>query len=96
VEAKASDRFVDRPQELKALIEFCHDNHLRGVLVTTRTRQEHRSYKNVELHFMPASLYCFLVGYHTVLSRLFDSERAARGGKVVIRGGLPWEVPIGS
>lgn len=50
----------------------------------------------VEIEFMPASLYCFLVGYHTVLSRQLDSERARRGGRVFIRGGLPWEVPIGS
>ena len=58
LEAKWSDRFFDRPGDVKALLGFCKKNGLNSAWVTSRTSMGTREVQGVELRFMPASLYC--------------------------------------
>ena len=66
VEVKWTDRYYERPEELKALLGFCHSRNLSTALVTTRTVFGDKMHQSVKLEFVPASLYCFTVGYNLV------------------------------
>ena len=68
VEVKWSDRYVDHPGDLKSVIGFCQTNRLSKVTVTSKTRREVRSVEGIRMEFVPASLYCYVVGYNSVLS----------------------------
>lgn len=69
VEVKWSDRFFERPSELKSLLQFCHSNQIPSVSVTTRTRSGVRECEGVRIRFMPASLYCYAVGFNVVTGK---------------------------
>lgn len=66
VEVKWSDRYFDKPNELKSLISFCHAQNLNRALVTTITKQGMKTRENIELEYRPASLYCYGLGYNIV------------------------------
>lgn len=66
LEVKWSDRFFHQPGELKALLGFCQKNNLSSAWVTSRTCQGNRRLQEVELRFVPASLYCFATGYWSI------------------------------
>jgi len=80
VEVKWSDRIVDHPEELSALVDFYRRNEIQGaVLVITRTRSLVRTIDGVKLGFVPASEYCFAVGRKwIVLKALFSEQERAR------------------
>ncbi len=62
VEIKWSDRIVDHPEELQALVELATRYKLqRPVVVTTRARQVRTSIQGVEIEFVPAALYCYSI-----------------------------------
>lgn len=67
VEVKWSDRYVEQPWDLKSVIGFCQTNQLSEVTVTSKTRKEVRSVEGIRMEFVPASLYCYVVGYNNVL-----------------------------
>lgn len=69
VEVKWSDRYYDRPLELKSLLKFCHTNNLEEALVTTRTKSGDQMVENVTLRFTPASVYCAVLGYNIIKRR---------------------------
>lgn len=62
VEVKWSDRFYDRPSDLKNAFQFCHANNLRKIAVTTLTKAGEITANNVDITYVPASLYCYTVG----------------------------------
>lgn len=66
VEIKWSDTFVEKPQKLKSLLSFAAKNELSSVVVTSKTKTVNLTYNNVELRFIPASLYCYTVGRRSV------------------------------
>jgi uncharacterized protein len=66
LEVKWSDRFVEEPGELKSIVRFCQENGLSAATVTTRTERAARQVGGVEIEFIPASLYCYLVGYNNI------------------------------
>lgn len=74
IEVKWTDRFFDRPYELKNLIGFCHANGLEQPLVTTKTRQGVLKQAGVELEFRPASLYCYQLGFNIISHKKFRRE----------------------
>ena len=80
VEVKWSDRAVAQPNELDSLFQFCDANGLKEVLVTTRSREATEMIRNVKVTFLPASLYCFVVGYNLVAAkqRQVDPKSAPR------------------
>ena len=66
VEAKWSDRYFDKPSELKSLVSFCHNQNLNNALVTTISKQGTKIRENINLEYRPASLYCYALGYNIV------------------------------
>lgn len=67
VEVKWSDRYSEHPEELKSLVAFCRDNPLQAPpLVTTITRTISREISGVTIRFVPASQYCYTVGYNLI------------------------------
>lgn len=69
VEVKWSDRYIDRPFELKNVYQFCHANNLKEITVTTLTKTDEQTINNVDISFLPASLYCYTVGYNLIKNK---------------------------
>ena len=72
VEVKWSDRYCENLGELSGLIGFCHKNKLKSVLVTSRSRTLNCQEHNIDFEFLPASIYCYSVGYNLIHSK--DTE----------------------
>lgn len=69
IEVKWSDRYCEKPGELKSLISFCHTNNLKDVLVTSRAKESTCEVNGIRMTFLPASLYCYTVGYNIITGR---------------------------
>ncbi len=69
VEVKWSDRYCEKLNELGGLISFCHKNHLKSVLVTSRTKTLICQEQDIRIEFLPASVYCYSVGYNIIHSK---------------------------
>lgn len=69
VEVKWSDRYCRNPEELTSLIGFCRKNHLKDILVTSKTKTEIRQYQDLIFEFLPASVYCYTVGHNIIHSK---------------------------
>jgi predicted AAA+ superfamily ATPase len=69
VEVKWSDRYVDNPNLLKNLIGFCCTNGLSRALVTSKTKTASIKVGSVIVNFIPASAYCYTVGYNIIRTR---------------------------
>jgi hypothetical protein len=70
VEVKRSDRAVDDPREIEAVMRFAGTHEFgRRPLVTTLTRQETRSVGGVEIEFSPCSVHCYTVSKNTLDQR---------------------------
>ena len=66
VEVKWSDRYCDAPHELKSLLSFCHANGLKRVLVTSKTEAIICNVEGIQVEFVPASVYCYMVGFNLI------------------------------
>ena len=69
VEVKWSDRFPNHLNELRNLIQFCGHHGFEPVTVTTRTFTGFRKIDDLVIRFVPASVYCYTVGYNIVKSK---------------------------
>jgi len=69
VEVKRSDRFCDKPEELKSLVSFCQANNLSDPLVTSKTKTMTCKVEDIAIRFVPASVYCYTVGYNIIRGR---------------------------
>jgi len=56
LESKWSNRYADKPGELKSLLTFCLANSISEAWVTTIDRRETRNFKGITLEFVPAAL----------------------------------------
>lgn len=68
-EVKWSDRYVGQPGQLTSLIAFCKANKIARALVTSKTQFAERTVDGVQLEFVPASVYCYTVGYNIIKSK---------------------------
>ena len=66
VEVKWSDRYCDHPGELRSLIDYCAENKLARATVTSKTLTVSCNINGVKLEFIPASIYCYTVGFNIV------------------------------
>lgn len=66
LEIKWSNRFFEAPGELKSLIQFCRTNNLRSALVTTIDKTGTIALQDVDLHFVPAAVYAYVVAFNTL------------------------------
>lgn len=66
LEIKWSNRFFDKPSELKSLQQFCEKNNLKSALVTTVDKEGNIRYKDIDYTFLPAAMYAYVVGLNTL------------------------------
>ena len=62
VEIKWSNRYFERPQELKSLIQFCKENVFDNALVTSIDQQGIKSLESLQFTFLPAAVYTYNIG----------------------------------
>lgn len=62
VEIKWSNRYFEKPQELKSLIQFCNANSFEKALVTSIDQIGTKSVDNLLFSFLPASIYSYNIG----------------------------------
>jgi len=75
VEVKWSDRPCDDLGLLKNVIGFCRSNGLQSVGVTSRTRSLGSESQGVRINFVPASIYCYTVGFNIIHGKEERQER---------------------
>ena len=66
VEVKWSDRPFRDPHSLHGLLSFCNENKLKQATVTSKNESGLRKVGVVELTFVPASVYCYTVGFNII------------------------------
>lgn len=66
VEIKWSNRFVEKPKSLKSLLKFCEKNKIPSALITSIDKEEELIVKNIQLLFVPAAAYAYLVVMRTL------------------------------
>lgn len=64
VEVKWSDRYFDKPTELKSLLHFMENNKMERALVTSVTKRGVKQLRSVRLEFIPSAIYAYTVGYN--------------------------------
>lgn len=69
VEIKWSNRFFEAPNELKSLTSFCRENNLLEALATTIDKTGVKEYNNVQIQFLPSSVYAYNAGKNTLESQ---------------------------
>jgi predicted AAA+ superfamily ATPase len=62
VEIKWSNRYFEKPQELKSLLQFCKANGFEKALVTSIDAQGVKKIETVQFTFLPASVYTYNIG----------------------------------
>ena len=71
-EIKWTNRFYERPGELKSLRQFMGANKLQWALVTTLDAAGVREVDGKKFQCIPTALYAYALGYNTLMRK--DSE----------------------
>lgn len=58
IEIKWSNRYFDKPQELKSLMQFCKTNEIEHPLVTTIDQYGAKQLNKTNISFLPAAVLC--------------------------------------
>jgi len=66
VEIKWSNRYYDKPRELKSFIRFCEENKFDSALTTSIDRLGVKEIEDLKLTFLPASIYAYNIGEITL------------------------------
>ena len=66
VEIKWSNRYYNKPQELKSLINFCKGNKFESAVSTTIDQLGLKEIEDLKFTFIPASLYAYNIGQITL------------------------------
>jgi uncharacterized protein len=66
VEIKWSNRYFEKPNELKSLIYFCKSNNFNYALVTSIDQLGIKQIEGLQFSFLPASIYCYNIGNITL------------------------------
>ena len=67
LEIKWSDRYYEKPKELKSLIKFCNENELQNPIVTSINKEGEVDYDGIHIQYIPSSSYAYTVGKKTLL-----------------------------
>jgi uncharacterized protein len=70
VEVKWSDHYARKPGDLRSLLSFCEANRLAEAQVTSRSITAEADLRGIHLDFIPASLYCYLIGADNIMLRM--------------------------
>lgn len=63
IEIKWTNRFFDRPEELKSLVSLAQKHHLKDVLTTTIDKSGRRVVGGINIEFVEASVYCLVCSF---------------------------------
>lgn len=66
LEIKWTNRYFDKPNELKSLYKFCLESSLDYPIVTTIDREGEKEYKELHIQFLPSSAYAYTVGKNSL------------------------------
>ncbi len=66
LEIKWSDRYFDKPKELKSLIKFCVENEIQNPIVTSISKEGSVPHNGINIQFIPAAAYAYTVGKNTL------------------------------
>lgn len=69
LEIKWTNRFFEKPSELKSLIRFCKQSKLKNALVTTIDKEGLRNIDGIDIQFIPASTYAYTIGRNTLIQK---------------------------
>lgn len=74
VEIKWSNRYFEKPKELKSLIHFCKSNNFQKALVTSIDESGVKQIDDLALSFLPASVYSYNIGDITLKMKTTINE----------------------
>lgn len=66
LEIKWSNRYLEKPSELKSLLAFCETNGLNEAVVTTIDKSTQLMHAGILLNYQPAALYAYNIGANTL------------------------------
>ncbi len=66
IEIKYSNRYFEKPAELKSLVQFCEHNHLDATLVTSIDAHGVKTIGNLAITFVSAAVYAYNIGINTL------------------------------
>ncbi len=66
LEVKWSNRYFNKPRDLKSLLKFGLENELSNVLVTSIDKEGSLEIEGINFHFFPSSTYAYTVGRNTL------------------------------
>lgn len=66
LEVKWSNRYFEKPNDLKSLYKFCKENNLNNPMVTTIDKEGKKENKELSIQFFPAASYAYTVGRNTL------------------------------
>jgi len=66
LEIKWSNRYYERPADLKSLLRFCEANELKETLVTTIDKEGFVERGDVRVNYLPSAAYAYTVGKRTL------------------------------
>lgn len=66
LEIKWSNRYFDKPSELKSLYKFCLENDLNSPIITSIDKEGKVEFREKTFQFIPASAYAYTVGKRTL------------------------------
>lgn len=69
VEIKWSDNYFENPKKLKSLLNFCEANKLERALSTTVDISGSKIIKGIEIVYIPAAVYCYIVANNTLTEK---------------------------
>jgi predicted AAA+ superfamily ATPase len=70
LEIKWSNRYWDKPAELKSVLSFCTNNQLGSALITSIDVMGNLKKDGITLYYIPAALYAYTVGKNTILQKI--------------------------
>ncbi len=66
LEIKWSNRFHEKPRELKSLLHFCKKNNLDSAMITTIDKTGISNIDGIDLFFVPAALIAYTLGMNSI------------------------------
>ena len=66
LEIKWSDRYYNKPNELKSLIKFCQENDIKTLIVTSISKEGEVEFADILFQFLPSAAYAYTVGRNTL------------------------------
>ncbi|MCP5061946.1 MAG: ATP-binding protein [Ignavibacteriae bacterium] len=70
LEIKWTDRYYNKPKELKSLYKFCTQNKLKTPIVTTISKEGSKLYRELDIQFFPSAAYAYTVGKNTLEQKM--------------------------